>query len=276
MVPASPAPLVNREALDAFTQRLVQQFPLAQVILFGSQARGNARWDSDADLLVVMPFEGKRRETVEALLAAGAADFPLDLHLRQPEEIGPRYRWGDPFIREALDHGLMLHGEWRPEALCHGAGGLLSHLHPPPGAGVHTPTRNPVVQEWIERAERHWGMAELLLDLPPRYLSGLFQVHRCLETYLRAALIAQDIPSRKCRDLLALSNRLAGTIPGWSPDPAILNTLTQAALAYIGPGEGHPEPSQTVSWAIAHTGPLRDALRLWFASLEAAEPQGVA
>ena len=23
-------------------------------------------------------------------------DFPLDLHLRRPEEIGPRYRWGDP------------------------------------------------------------------------------------------------------------------------------------------------------------------------------------
>jgi hypothetical protein len=29
----------------------------------------------------------------------------LDLHLRRPEEIGPRYRWGDPYIREAMDHG---------------------------------------------------------------------------------------------------------------------------------------------------------------------------
>ncbi len=48
-----------------------------------------------------------------------------------------------------------------------------------------------MVQEWIERAERHWRMAELLPDLPPGDLNGLFQVQRCLETDLRAALIAQ-------------------------------------------------------------------------------------
>ena len=86
----SPAPLVTREALEAFTQRLVEHFAPEQIILFGSMARGEARWDSDADLLVVMPYEGEPREMVEALLAAGNADFPLDLHLRRPEEIAPR------------------------------------------------------------------------------------------------------------------------------------------------------------------------------------------
>jgi predicted nucleotidyltransferase len=84
------APLVTREALEAFTQRLVEQFAPEQIVLFGSMARGEARWDSDADLLVVMPYEGEPREMVEALLAAGNADFPLDLHLRRPEEIAPR------------------------------------------------------------------------------------------------------------------------------------------------------------------------------------------
>ena len=53
-----PPPLVTREALRAFTQRLVEHFSPQKVILFGSQARGKARWDSDADILVVMPFEG--------------------------------------------------------------------------------------------------------------------------------------------------------------------------------------------------------------------------
>ena len=254
----SPAPLVTREALEVFTQRLVERFAPEQVILFGSMARGEARWDSDADLLVVMPYEGKPRDAVEALLAAGVADFPLDLHLRWPEEIGPRYRWGDPYIREALDHGELLHGELD-----------RSTLERP---GACTPVRNPVVQEWIERAERHWRMAELLPDLPPGYLSGLFQVQRCLETYLRAALIAQQIPSRKCRDLLQLSNRLAGTIPGWQPEPATLNTLTQAALAYLDPGEDHPEPTQDTAWALVEARTLRDCLRHWFNSLEAVTP----
>ncbi|NDG76131.1 MAG: nucleotidyltransferase domain-containing protein, partial [Synechococcaceae bacterium WB8_1B_136] len=41
---------MTREALNAFTQRLVEHFAPEQIILFGSQARGEARWDSDADL----------------------------------------------------------------------------------------------------------------------------------------------------------------------------------------------------------------------------------
>ena len=56
---STPAPLVTRAALDAFTQRLVDQFAPEKVILFGSQARGDARLDSDADILVVMPYEGR-------------------------------------------------------------------------------------------------------------------------------------------------------------------------------------------------------------------------
>jgi predicted nucleotidyltransferase/HEPN domain-containing protein len=251
-------PLVTREALNAFTQRLVEHFAPEQIILFGSQARGDARWDSDADLLVVMSFEGHPRETVEALLVAGAAEFPLDLHLRRPEEIPPRYGWGDPYLREALDHGELLHGELE-----------RSTLERP---GAATPMRNPVVDEWIARAERHWRMATLLPDLPRGYLSGLFLIQRCLETYLRAVLIAQDIPSRKCRDLLELSNRIAGAIPGWQPDPATLNTLTQAALAYLDPGAGDPEPNRDTPWALAEAGQLRDCLRHWFDSLGAMEP----
>ena len=134
---------------------------------------------------------------------------------------------------------------------------------------------NPVVREWIARAERHWRMAELLPDLPPGYLSGLFQVQRSLETYLRAALIAQDVPSRKCRDLQRLSDRLRDPIPGWQPDPATLNLLTQAALAYLDPGEHPFEPSQDVAWALAEAEPLRDSLRRWFAGLEE-QPQAAA
>ena len=53
MVMSSPGPLVTREALQAFTQQLVERFAPEQIILFGSQARGEGRWDSHADILVV-------------------------------------------------------------------------------------------------------------------------------------------------------------------------------------------------------------------------------
>lgn len=258
---STPAPLVTRAALDAFTQRLVDQFAPEKVILFGSQARGDARLDSDADILVVMPFEGRSRDTVLALLETCKPDFPLDLHLRRPEEIGPRYRWGDPYIREALDHGEWLHGQ---PGSCRNA---ISD-NPARSTTPTVPLRNPVVVEWIERAERHWTMATLLPDLPPGYLSGLFQVQRCLETYLRAAMIALEIPSRKDRDLLRLSERLGTAIPDWDPDPDTLTILTQATLAYLDHGGGDPEPSQDGAWAIAQASPLRDCLRNWFAALE--------
>jgi len=106
----TPAPLVTREALSAFTQRLVERFAPEKVILFGSLARGEARWDSDADILVVMPFDGSSFERRLEMLEVGDPSFPVDLLLCRPEAAKQRYGWGDPFIREAFDHGEVLHG----------------------------------------------------------------------------------------------------------------------------------------------------------------------
>jgi len=106
----SSARVFSREALAVFTQKLVDQFAPEKVILFGSQARGEARWDSDADILVVMPFEGESLEQRLTMLQVGAPSFPVDLLLCRPEAAAQRYSWGDPFIREAFDHGEVLHG----------------------------------------------------------------------------------------------------------------------------------------------------------------------
>jgi predicted nucleotidyltransferase len=107
---AEPAPLVTREALQTFTAQLVELFAPEKVILFGSMARGEARWDSDADILVVMPYEGRPLAKIREIRKACRPGFPLDLLIWRPEDLEPRYRWGDPIIREALDHGELLHG----------------------------------------------------------------------------------------------------------------------------------------------------------------------
>jgi uncharacterized protein len=106
----TPTPLVTREALLDFTQRLVERYSPEKVILFGSFARGEARWDSDADILVVMPFEGRRLAKIREMRRPCPVLFPLDLLVRRPEEIEVRYRGGDPVVRDALDHGEVLHG----------------------------------------------------------------------------------------------------------------------------------------------------------------------
>ena len=107
---AAQDPLVTREALQAFTQSLVRKFAPQKVILFGSLARGDARWDSDADILVVMPFEGRHLAMIREIRRACPSRFPLDLLVRRPEEIEERYRGGDPIVREAIDYGELLHG----------------------------------------------------------------------------------------------------------------------------------------------------------------------
>jgi predicted nucleotidyltransferase len=90
----TPTPLVTREALQAFTQRLVERYAPEKVILFGSLARGEGRGDSDADILVVMPFEGRHLAKIREMRRLCPVRFPLDLLVRRPEEIDVRYRGG--------------------------------------------------------------------------------------------------------------------------------------------------------------------------------------
>ena len=117
-VTRTPARLVTREALRAFTRRLVESYVPEKVILYscgeafgyGSLARGEGSWDSDADILVVMPFEGRHLAKIRYMRRLCSVRFLLDLLVRRPEEIEERYRCGDPIVREALDHGEVLHG----------------------------------------------------------------------------------------------------------------------------------------------------------------------
>ena len=109
-MPTTPTPLVTREALRAFTRRLVECYAPEKVILFGSLARGEGRWSSDADILVVMSFEGRHLAKIREMRRLCPVRFPLDLLVRRPEEVEVRYRGGDPVVREALDHGEVLYG----------------------------------------------------------------------------------------------------------------------------------------------------------------------
>ena len=48
--------------LNAMVDRIVKNHHPEKIILFGSRARGNARAESDYDLLIVTDLEGSRRE----------------------------------------------------------------------------------------------------------------------------------------------------------------------------------------------------------------------
>ncbi len=77
--------------IERMVQRIVTKFQPEQVILFGSQARGDATADSDVDLLVVMDFEGTAFEKgLEILQALRGIRVPVDVIVTRPEDFAWR------------------------------------------------------------------------------------------------------------------------------------------------------------------------------------------
>ncbi len=105
--------MVDQQTIQDLCNRIVQEFHPDRIILCGSYAYGNPTPDSDVDLLVVLPFEGKIfSKSLEILNRANPA-FLIDLLARRPDDTERRYREGDPLIREALDRGKVLYERHR-------------------------------------------------------------------------------------------------------------------------------------------------------------------
>src|SRR6266542_2550793 len=91
------------KTLPGAIERIVSELKPEKIILFGSYAYGNPSPDSDVDLLVVMPFEGKNFKASFEIMKRIHPGFPIDILARRPDDTERRYREGDPLIREALD-----------------------------------------------------------------------------------------------------------------------------------------------------------------------------
>lgn len=76
--------------LKEMVRRIVEGFDPEKIILFGSQARGDAGPDSDIDLLVVMETESKREATLQIGVALNAMGVPKDVIVVTPDEFDRR------------------------------------------------------------------------------------------------------------------------------------------------------------------------------------------
>jgi uncharacterized protein len=78
--------------LDQLIEAIVEAAHPIEIVLFGSAARGEARADSDIDLLIVMPEGTHRRHTAERLYRALARfAISVDLVVATPGDL-ERYR----------------------------------------------------------------------------------------------------------------------------------------------------------------------------------------
>ena len=89
--------IVNEELLKKMVDAIVQEVEPEQIYLFGSQARGEAREDSDVDLMVVErePFSNERskfQETNRIYKALSRFVIPIDVVLFSTDEM---VKWGE-------------------------------------------------------------------------------------------------------------------------------------------------------------------------------------
>jgi predicted nucleotidyltransferase len=102
--------LPHPDCLPTIIERIVRGFDPVRIILFGSYARGEARADSDVDLLVVLPEIANKRQTAVAIRRAlNGVPVSKDVIVTTPDEI---VRRGDVIglvLRPALREGEVIY-----------------------------------------------------------------------------------------------------------------------------------------------------------------------
>jgi len=101
--------MVAMNRIEEFGWRIGREFGAERVILFGSYARGAVTDDSDVDLLVIIPFEGRSVDKSVEIRMKLRPQFPVDLLVRTPEKVRERIEMGDGFMREILEEGKVLY-----------------------------------------------------------------------------------------------------------------------------------------------------------------------
>ncbi|MEA3349540.1 MAG: nucleotidyltransferase domain-containing protein [Chloroflexota bacterium] len=102
--------MIPEETLQRMVGRIVNQFDPLRLVLFGSQARGDAHAGSDFDLLIIAPSNQPRWKRTPAIyrLLAGSG-IPKDIVWWTPEEIAEWRGVRGHFINTALREGKILY-----------------------------------------------------------------------------------------------------------------------------------------------------------------------
>ncbi len=105
---------IPEEIIRELISRVSVQFKPLRIILFGSYATGNARPESDVDLLIIM--NTTKRESIQALEIRQAIQpmFAVDFIVITPENLKNRLQLGNSFLREITEKGIVMYESTNP------------------------------------------------------------------------------------------------------------------------------------------------------------------
>lgn len=177
------------------------------IYLFGSRARGDARPDSDYDVLVVTwetrPDEATRLHIKRVV---GSHRPPLDLHYVTAAEFEWRKRFANTIERAGDREGVVLHMAGEAEE------------------------RYAVAQPWFaggERGVRLGGLALQEGDMPDE---ARFHAQQAVEKYLKGYLTLIDVDGSRTHSLETLAGLCADGDPAFGPWIERLAPLSQYAV----------------------------------------------
>ncbi len=104
--------MITQRQIETYAEDVARQFRPLKIVLFGSYAYGNPTEDSDVDLMVVMPKDPagvRNRDRAMAIRTAVPKSFPLDLLVKDPEDIAWRLEEGDGFLQDVFSKGHVLY-----------------------------------------------------------------------------------------------------------------------------------------------------------------------
>ena len=101
--------MVDLAVIQAYAHEIARRFKPQRIILFGSHADGEPDEDSDVDLLVVIADGGDPVEKAVQIRCAIPRSFPLDLIVRNPQDLHWRLAENDCFTREIVEKGRVLY-----------------------------------------------------------------------------------------------------------------------------------------------------------------------
>lgn len=99
---------VSMARIRRVAEQIADRFHPRKIILFGSHARGEARADSDVDLMVIFD---RPQHSDKSLRIRKAIDynFAIDIVVIDERRLAKRIGWHDFFLMDATEEGKVLY-----------------------------------------------------------------------------------------------------------------------------------------------------------------------